>query len=151
MIHSSFPAGAILTNGLGTDACDGALITAAKWHLLGCDPTIIIQIPSGGSGSKSYNPGEIQTLYRPVYDEDTLEYIDYNPVNNNAKNIVKVKFTMNDITTEKEFKLKEKPFKMVINLINIVNVTSKLTNAIVNSITNKLHEIKIRIKNIKRN
>ena len=150
-IHSLFPAGAIITNGLGANANSGALITAAKWSLLGCTAAIIIPTTSSGGGSRPMGPGEIQNFYTPVVQQVDNTFNDYVPINleSKIKNVVKVKININGIENEKEFILKAKPYKLIIKVINIINITDKIIKITINNIKNKMHNISTKIKNIK--
>lgn len=148
-IHSLFPAGVLITNGLGADANSGALITAAKWSLFGCCAIVLIPVTSSGGGSMPFAPGEIQNFYKPVTQNDGNN--DYIPSHfePKLKNTIVVKFKYNDIENEKEFILNKKPFKLLIKLLNIVNITDNMIKIKVENIKTKIHNISIYIKKLK--
>lgn len=148
-VHSSFPAGVLITNGLGANASSGALITAAKWNLFGCDATITIQTTSSGGGSRPFAPGEIQNFYKPVALNDVTEpfYIPTN-IESKQKNVVIVKIKIGNIENEKEFILNKKPFNMAVKILNVMNISDNIIKVSLNSISTKISNIKIMIKNI---
>jgi len=151
-IHSNFPAGVLITNGLGSEAC-GPLITSSKFHLFGCDVTIIIPpaIISSGGGNYPLAPGEIQNFYQPVDKGSKF----YTPLNidptKSLKKYVIVKLTINNKTHEKEFLLKEKPYKALLKILNLENTTTKQIKISINNLLVKLHDITVKIKNLRKN
>lgn len=147
-MHSLFPSGVLITNGMGANP--SALITAAKWNLFGCNATISLRQVDGGS--RPYAPGEIQNFYKPVtqlHNSDNNHYIPYN-INLHDKNIVKVNIVINGKTNEKEFVLNKKPFKALINVISIINIGNNKISINLNKIKHRLHDISVMMKNIKR-
>jgi hypothetical protein len=151
-IHSAFPAGVLITNGLGAEAC-GPLITAAKFHLFGCDLAIVIPpapATSSGGGHYPLAPGEIGKFYAPVDKvPDFYTPVDIDPTKP-PKQLVIVRLTINDKLHEKEFLLKEKPYKALIKIINLENATIKQIKIAINNLRIKLHDIVIRIKNLRK-
>lgn len=150
VVHQNFAAGSLITNGLGSDASSGALITANKFHLLGCIALIIIPNTSSGGGSRPLSPGEIQNFYKPVHlpDQNSPDYIPVN-LETKPKNKVIVKFKFNDIENEKEFILNRKPYKLFIKILNVINITDNIAKITFNSIKNKIHDISVIMKKIK--
>lgn len=149
-VHSAFPAGVLLTNGLGADGASGALITARKWSIFGCDATITLQPTSSGGGSRPFAPGEIQTFYKPVTTLSDNKFDSYIPTNIEAKqkNVIIVKVNIGDIKNEKEFVLGKKPFKLLVKMLNIINITDNKVKVSMNSVKLKLNNIKLLVKNI---
>jgi hypothetical protein len=153
LVHSAFPAGVLLTNGLGHNACSGGLITAAKWSLFGCDASIVIVpavSPSGG-GSRVFLPGEIQNFYQPIDQTSDNNLSDYKPIDveYKPKNVIKVKIKINDIESEREYVLKRKPYKMLVKILNIINITDRIAKITLKNIKTKIHNISVILKNIK--
>jgi len=120
-MHENFPAGTIITNGLGSDACRGFITT--HFHLF-CGITITVPNVSVG-GSKPMAPGEIANFYQPV---------DYQPLNSGkevpyeagrSNNYVKIEISIKDKTYEKEFLVTPRGRKTVAEILNFVNVTKE--------------------------
>jgi len=149
-VHSDFPMGVLITGGLGADAASGALITAAKWTLFSCDATITILDTSSGGGSRPFAPGEIQNFYKPVqqYDPNLPDYIPVD-LETRLKNKVIVKFKFNDIENEKEFVLSPKPYKLLVKILNVINITDNMAKITFKSIKNKIHDISVIMKKIR--
>ena len=92
-VHENFPAGGIITNGLGLDACKG-LVTTTQFHLF-CfgvfvPPVIPPKTPFEGGGSFPLAPGEIQGFYKPVQPGELpfLTPYDYDPLAKKKRHVI---------------------------------------------------------------
>ena len=149
-IHADFGAGVLITNGLGSRACSN-LIIGNKFHMFGCLEIIIPPITStpGTGGSIPLAPGQIQNFYKPITTPDYYIKTDIDPLAK-PKQLVIVKLTINDKIHEKEFLLKEKPYKLLINILNLENTTFKKIKIIIDNLHIKLHNILIKIKKLRK-
>jgi len=150
-VHQDFPAGVLITNGLGSTP--DALITAARFHLFGFIASVEIPYErSGGGGSIPLAPGEIQNLYKPVSQDLQPDY--YIPTNHDPlakpKNLVKVKININGREVNKEFLMKPKPYKALINILNIYNATDVQIKTTVKKLKVKLNSILVKVKNLRK-
>ena len=152
-VHQDFAAGVLITNGLGAGC--SPLITAERWHLFGCIEIIIPTDPHerhGGGGSYPLRPGEIQNLYKPVAQELQPDYYiptDLDPLAK-LKNLVIVRVNIKGHEVEKEYLMKPKPYKALINIVNLINTTDLQIKTTIKNLKLKVNSILVKLRNLRK-
>lgn len=148
-MHENFPAGGILVNGLGYDACKGLVITT-NFNLWCGIQVIVTTQPTGGS--RPLSPGEIQNFFKPVQPEYQPSYVkpyDYDPLAK-PKNHVVIRVTFKDRVVEKEYVVSQKRIGVVIKLVNLVNTTKSRVSAVAQNIRRIASKAIITVKNLRK-
>lgn len=145
LVHQEFPAGAIITNGLGLDAGDGTLITTS-WHLLGLNILVSTEMGTSG-GSYPLALGEIKNLYRPVPPEMQPYLTPYNYDPFTKKSVVSVKVEFGKKTFEKNYLISKKRAKTAVSVLNFVNATKDKVSTTVKNLKAVAVRAIIRVKN----
>lgn len=145
-VHDVFPAGSIITNGLGHNYDQGFLI-GWQTHLYFVDvsvaPIIIEGLTGGGT---PLAPGEIATLYKPI---EWLTPRDQRNLLNPGKHVT-LKIKLGKIEIEKEYVVHEKTSAMIVQLINFINTTKSRIKVVVDSIKHIAIRAMVRIRNLRR-
>lgn len=154
-MHESFPAGGILTGGLGYDACNG-LITS-KFNLWCGIEVVVIPPKSGGGGPypgdawNKFAPGEIHNFYQPVPSEQQYYVV---PRDQEARYFrrhkhVIIKFKMDSFTVEKEYSVPERRAKVVVSVLRLLNNTRERINVGVSHLHRITSNIKVVVSKFK--
>jgi len=125
-MHENFPAGGIITDGLGMDACKGLAITT-KFNLwCGVEITVPPNLGAGhfGGGSKPLAPGEIKSFYKVLPKEQQPYYLtplDYDPFVKTQHVLIKLNFGEKEI--ERDYVVSDRHARAIIKAMNIINAT----------------------------
>jgi hypothetical protein len=149
-IHQNFPAGSIITKGLGSDVSTGMLITG--FFRLGPIAITIITPQAGGSaftgGSIPMAPGEIHDAFKPVTGIGGGSPGFYSPAGiiPSKEFLVKVNLTIRGKTIEKTYTVQKGKITRFIALINLSNKALHNINVAVSSIKRVLNNISVKFK-----
>lgn len=154
-MHEDFPAGVIITGGLGGDACEGMLTTT--FHLF-CGIQVIVPVAptidlnKQGGGSRPLAPGEIKTFWKPVKNQVVTPefYTPLDSVEIIPKNIVTVKMTVGSKTMKKEFIVGSRRLDVIVKVLNITKVGKEKVTATISNIRRVLHNAVVKIFNIRK-
>ena len=150
-VHENFPAGGIITNGLGLNACTGMIITT-QFHLFGFEVVVPpVQTPFEGGGSFPLAPGEIQGFYKPVQPGELpfLTPYDYDPLAKKKRHVI-MSVTFGERKIEKEYLVSDKRANTVVSVINLLNNTKQKISVVAAGLKRITTSAIIRIKNLRR-
>ena len=152
LTHSNFPAGRIITNGLGGNAGDGLVITTS-FHLF-VNFQIIVSPPTVFGGSRPLAPGESINFFKEVPQDKlhpSLRDSFYIPSKYDIrpKNHVIIKISFGEKTFEKEYLILKEKTEIVIKMINLINNTKDKVKISTSKIKHIATRVLLKIKNLK--
>lgn len=147
-VHQDFPAGRIITNGLGGNAGDGLVITT-QFHLYPLP--IVVTVVGTGGGSRPLAPGEINTFYKPVQShmlpQGMPDYLIPKDFRADGK-IVKISVQLRDKTVEKEYVVHPKTGDILVKILNLLQKSKDSVSVLVKNIQKVSNKGKVLIKNL---
>ncbi len=146
-MHENFPAGAILTNGLGCDAGRGlAIITQFNLWL---DVTVTIIPHTTPGGSYPLYPGEIQNFYTPV-NVDPAYLVPYvNPLKP-PRSLVIIRVAFKEHVKEMEYLVGPRRANVVITVMKLLEATRRRISVVGASIRKVASRASVLIRRLRK-